>query len=168
MAAGRIHDSFNRTLNLPTSISAGILTYYFSRDLGYSFQIGAVTYVGLQIGRYLTPDQDQNNANFCDFLAELFDPWLGKILYWIFWPYGLLFNHRSVWTHGIVIGALIRLAYSFLVFSPIIALLELHKYMLEYWDFTLCFVLSIIISDIFHILLDYTPLRQVAENIWRN
>ena len=168
MAAGRIHDSFNRTLNLPTSVITGTLTYFFSRDIGYSFQLAGIMYAGLQMGRYLTPDQDQNNPNYCDFLAELFDPWFAKIFYWLFWPYGLLFPHRSIWTHGLVIGALIRLIYVFILFSPIIALLKLHIIFIQYWDLTLCFICSIIISDLFHILLDYTPLRRLAENIWRN
>jgi uncharacterized metal-binding protein len=45
------------------------------------------------------------------------------ILRWIWIPYRKMFRHRSKFTHGIVLGTIIRIVYLFLIFSIFFSLL---------------------------------------------
>lgn len=165
MANGLIHDTFHKYNMLPISILSGIGTYYFTGDLTYSAEIGIFIYLGQQLNRLMTPDSDQNGKTYQDYLSDVIDPYFSKFWYYLWYPYAVIIKHRHWTSHGIIIGAIIRLIYLFIAFSPIIAALNLHNIWIYYWDYSLAFIIGFILGDIYHILLDYTFLRPVAEKI---
>ena len=64
--------------------------------------------------------------------------WLFKMI-WI--PYQLMFYHRSFWTHGIIVGTVVRLAY----ISPIICLIFL-TFNLTIQDINLNYLIPLLIG----------------------
>lgn len=106
MASGKVHD---RWIVVTSSILAGVALSDALR--GYlasgaipetSWQSGAAAIGCLFGGLYLSPDLDlptSNPVNRWGWLAGL----------WI--PYEALFKHRSIWSHGPIIGAFIRAIY---------------------------------------------------------
>lgn len=164
MASGIVHDKFHRFMILPTSVGVwAISDLLLNKNLQYSIKIAVVFYVAQQFNRLCTPDSDDNKKTFQDFLTSVLDPYFSVFWYVVFYPYGILIPHRSFVSHSPIFGALFRLIYLCVIFSPIIAIFSLHKLLPFYLDYVFVFVLGYILADIYHILLDYTPLRWAAE-----
>lgn len=65
--------------------------------------------------------------------------WLFKVI-WI--PYQLMFTHRSIFTHGIIIGTVVRILY--LGILPFICLIIFHDInLLDYITSTICLYILI-------------------------
>ena len=104
MPNGKIHDRI--TFIVAPIIGGG--SYYFTRDIKTVFiLISAYFFASLMFNG----DLDTNSRPYNRW-------WLFKII-WI--PYQLMFNHRSIFTHGLIIGTIIRLIYLGII--PIIFIL---------------------------------------------
>lgn len=94
MPNGRTHDKITFIL-LPV---IGLLSYYFTTDIK-STSILMFTYFFASI--MFNGDLDTN--------SKPYNRWFILKMIWI--PYQLMFTHRSIFTHGIIIGTVIRLLY---------------------------------------------------------
>jgi len=94
MPNGKTHDMI--TL-IATPIVTGA-SYYFTKDIKVS---------GIILGCYLfssfmfNGDLDTNSSPY--------NRWFILKMVWV--PYQLMFNHRSIFTHGLIIGTIIRIIY---------------------------------------------------------
>ena len=168
MTSGKVHDTTHRYLLTPTALAVFFAIYVMSHWGEYAAELAIMTYLGMQFNRFAGPDQDQNNANYFDFVLGFLDPVISKLWFWAFWPYGKLFKHRSIWSHGFIIGAVIRLIYIIIILSPVIVFADLLPYLRIYSDYIFFFAFGFIIGDSLHILLDYNlSLRQWAEKLFQ-
>jgi len=95
MPSGKTHDLFNEWLFLSIFISSLFFRVEVTIFTGLFI-------VGYFIGTYyLSPDLDTKSKPF--YRWELFR------FIWI--PYRKMFRHRSFWTHGIVVGDIVRFFY---------------------------------------------------------
>ena len=110
MASGKVHARVSRKL------SWGMFIAGMVGSLGNPLA-GFFAWLGCRMGIYLTPDQDVNHKTYIELklihnhnpLVRLF----GRLSY-IYWlPYAWLIPHRSILSHGVVIGTLIRVVYAF-------------------------------------------------------
>lgn len=152
MSSGSNHDRLHRFLMMPAGISAGIITFIWSNDLVYGFELGSILYLGMQFNRLATPDSDQNNETYQDYLARTIDPYFGYFWYVFMWLYGEIIPHRSIFSHGFILGGLLRLFYMFLLLSPIIFYFGLQDYFLN--DYFVLFVIGYVAGDSVHLLMD--------------
>ena len=93
MASGLEHDKAIKIWTLPLGLLTSII---FNAQIGIIFSIAFL--VG---GLWLSPDLDT-------FSRPLKRWWLFQI---IWWPYRKIIKHRSILTHGILIGTTLRLLY---------------------------------------------------------
>jgi uncharacterized metal-binding protein len=94
MPSGRTHDRITFLLVPPTALAA----YYFTGDWAVTaITTAAMLFGGLMFG----PD--------LDILSRQYTRWGPFRLLW--WPYRVVFRHRSRWSHGIIFGTLIRVVY---------------------------------------------------------
>ena len=98
MPSGRTHDAITLLLAAPTFAAAWGVTG--SVPLAAT-ATGAMLFGGLMFG----PD--------LDILSRQYTRWGPLRLLW--WPYRVVFRHRSRWSHGIIFGTLIRVVYFALV-----------------------------------------------------
>lgn len=95
MPSGKTHDIFNEWLFLFIFIISLFFGAKITLFTGYYI-------VGYFIGTYyLSPDLDTRSKPF----------YRWEVLRFIWIPYRKMFYHRSFWTHGIIIGDLIRFTY---------------------------------------------------------
>ena len=91
MASGRVHDKASVLISLPLGVSMGLL-------LGISS--GLVASVACVFGGlWLSPDLDTR--------SNALRRW--GVLGFLWWPYRTMIPHRSVWSHGPLIGTVGRL-----------------------------------------------------------
>ena len=91
MASGRNHDRATALWSLPWGlVVALVLGWQAGLIAAASFLIG---------GLWLSPDLDTRSLALRRWGA----------LQWLWWPYRTLLPHRSFWSHGPVIGTLLRL-----------------------------------------------------------
>jgi uncharacterized metal-binding protein len=91
MASGRNHDHATALWSLPWGlVVALVLGWQGGLIAAASFLIG---------GLWLSPDLDTRSLALHRWGA----------LQWLWWPYRTLLPHRSFWSHGPVIGTLLRL-----------------------------------------------------------
>ncbi|HEX5707484.1 MAG TPA: metal-binding protein [Pyrinomonadaceae bacterium] len=105
MPSGKTHDAITLLLAPPTFAAAWGLT----RSLWLA---GVVTAAMLFGGLMFGPDLDIQSRQYTR--------WGVFRLLW--WPYKVVFRHRSRWSHGIVFGTLIRVVYFALVLSVVATL----------------------------------------------
>lgn len=106
MASGKVHDKSILIASSAIAGAAGMIaihSYLESKAIsGLTYNVTAAA-VGCWFGGLaLSPDLDLPNSNPTrrwGFLGVL----------WI--PYEMLFKHRSIWSHGLLIGAFIRAVY---------------------------------------------------------
>lgn len=104
MPNGKTHDK----ITLYTTPVVGILSYVATK----SFQLTAIiTFTYVFASFMFNGDLDTNSKPYNRW-------WLFKMI-WI--PYQLMFTHRSIFTHGIIIGTIVRIIYLGLI--PFIILL---------------------------------------------
>lgn len=104
MPDGKTHDK----ITLVTTIPIVMIFFFISHDIINSI-IGGISYIFASI--MFNGDLDTNSKPYNRW-------WIFKMI-WI--PYQLMFKHRSIFTHGIIIGTVVRLIY----LSPI--LIPLYK-----------------------------------------
>lgn len=81
--------------------------------LGITFPVNLSIFVFITIGLYLfggyyfSPDLDIDSA--------IYYRW--KFFRWIWKPYRLIITHRSIFSHGLIIGTIIRIIYLFLIIT---------------------------------------------------
>lgn len=100
MPNGKTHDK----ITFITTPIIGVLSYYLLNNNLISTLILITTYIFASI--MFNGDLDTNSKPYNRW-------WIFKII-WI--PYQLMFSHRSIWSHGIILGTIVRLIY----ISPII------------------------------------------------
>src|ERR687883_1595477 len=94
MPSGKTHDMVTLVLAPPTFAAAWGLT-------GSLVLSAAATVAMLFGGLMFGPD--------LDILSRQYTRWGPLRLLW--WPYRVIFRHRSRWSHGIIFGTLIRVVY---------------------------------------------------------
>ncbi|MEW6732847.1 MAG: metal-binding protein [Acidobacteriota bacterium] len=113
MPSGKTHDLITLLLAPPTLLVA----YLFTADLQLSaIATGTMLFGGLMFG----PDLDIDSRPY--------KRWGPLRILW--WPYRTFFPHRSRFTHGIILGTLVRIAYFLLVIA---LLLAIGLYLRELW-----------------------------------
>ena len=100
MPSGKTHDAITLLLAAPTFAAAWGATG--SAVLAVAATAGTL-FGGLMFG----PD--------LDILSRQYTRWGPFRLLW--WPYRVVFRHRSRWSHGIIFGTLIRVVYFALVLT---------------------------------------------------
>jgi len=91
MASGRNHDRATALWSLPWGLVIALVLGWRAGLIGAaSFLIG---------GLWLSPDLDTRSLALRRWGA----------LQWLWWPYRTLLPHRSFWSHGPMIGTLLRL-----------------------------------------------------------
>lgn len=63
-----------------------------------------------------------------DIISKPYNRW--GVFKFIWKPYQKMFKHRSVFTHGIIIGTIIRLIYVGIIFLPIVYFFDIIKYLM--------------------------------------
>jgi uncharacterized metal-binding protein len=94
MPCGKTHDK----ISIVTAPIVGISAYLITSDIRITAVLmSAYVFASLMFNG----DLDTNSRPYNRW-------WLLKMI-WI--PYQLMFSHRSIWTHGLILGTLIRLIY---------------------------------------------------------
>ena len=102
MPSGRTHDAITLLLAVPSAIAG----YEATRSIASAMVVGvAFVFGGLMFG----PDLDT--------VSRQYSRWL--FLKWLWFPYRHFFKHRSRFSHGLILGALIRVIYFMGVLSVI-------------------------------------------------
>ena len=101
MPSGKTHDAITFVLAVPTFVAAWGAT----RNLVLATIVtAAMLFGGLMFG----PDLDIQSRQYTRW----------GVFRFLWWPYKVMFRHRSRWSHGIIFGTLIRVVY----FAGVLAL----------------------------------------------
>lgn len=98
MPTGKTHDKITFLLIVPTFLASYALTHQVEISF---FATVAMIFGGLMFG----PDLDINSRQY--------NRWGPLKVLW--WPYQKLFSHRSSFTHGILLGTIVRIGYFLIV-----------------------------------------------------
>jgi uncharacterized metal-binding protein len=101
MPSGKVHDQITIVLILPMTIMLLLVSYYVNFIPTSIIPISIIIFGYIFSSLMFNGDLDTNSKPYNRW-------WVFKII-WI--PYQLLFKHRSIFTHGIIIGTIIRLLY---------------------------------------------------------
>jgi uncharacterized metal-binding protein len=94
MPSGKTHDAITLLLTVPTFVAAwGVAGSLLLAGV----TTGAMLFGGLMFG----PDLDIQSRQYTRW----------GVFRFIWWPYKVMFRHRSRWSHGIIFGTLIRVVY---------------------------------------------------------
>jgi uncharacterized metal-binding protein len=137
MPNGKTHDKITFII-LPIII---ITAYFFIKD---------VKLISILIISYLFSSLMFNGDLDCN--SSAYNRWWLLKMVWI--PYQLMFNHRSVFSHGILIGTVVRLIYLSLIIVPII-----------YFGFNIKINLNIFLNSIFLIIFAGLEIGNVVHTI---
>ena len=178
MSNGLVHDEFTKDLQLPFSIAGGIANFYVSHNIIQAGAVFITILAGIELQRLMTPDLDIiSNKKYKYGYYPLYMLYrdFGYIPYWIwraFWtPYAIVLPHRSIFSHGLIIGTFIRLLYLFIPFGILLGILYYNfgynlGYLYEYWPYLVFFITGFFIADCGHLILDYIlPFRRWYESI---
>jgi uncharacterized metal-binding protein len=102
MPSGKTHDAITLLLTVPTFVAAWGVT---GSVLLAGVATGAMLFGGLMFG----PDLDIQSRQYTRW----------GVFRFIWWPYKVMFRHRSRWSHGIIFGTLIRVVYFALMLSAL-------------------------------------------------
>lgn len=122
------------------------------------FLFGFNFIVGYFFGTYfLGPDLDIKSRPY----------YRWKKLRFIWLPYQKMFSHRSIWTHGVIIGDIVRVIYFLIIlFIPYAILIvsfnfnsnqinrNIYEFMLLHYEYFLCLFLGIVFASLLHIISD--------------
>lgn len=124
---------------------AGASGYFFTGDIG----IGLMSAAGSITGTLLSPDLDMTSWTIS---KKVLGPFAR--LYAAFWlPYSKVIKHRSIWSHGPIIGTLGRLLY-ILSLVTIVTRCKIWVWMTTWWEYTLAFIVGLMLSDLIHWIMD--------------
>lgn len=104
MPSGKTHDTITFILAAPTFLAAWGLTGNAALS---GLATGAMLFGGLMFG----PDLDIQSRQYTRW----------GVFRFIWWPYKVMFRHRSRWSHGIIFGTLIRVVYFLSMLALIVA-----------------------------------------------
>ncbi|XFA72848.1 metal-binding protein [Thermosynechococcaceae cyanobacterium Okahandja] len=142
MPSGRTHDRLTWIAMPMVGFGVGALT----ADWGW----GAIVSSSFGVGGFLlSPDLDTPSLPY----------YRWGMLRGIWHPYQKLFHHRSFWTHGPILGTLIRLGYLGLWLGLGVSLLGLGIYATGHWATVLPLVQSLLTKTIAQ---DWRPLGAIA------
>ena len=152
LATGRRHDQSIRILSLPLGIAVGLaLGWAAGLIAAASFWAG---------GLWLSPDLDTRSNALRRWGA----------LGFLWWPYRLLIPHRSLWSHGPVLGTTARLGvlltWCLIVtlavptLSPAMLLAALQKLMHQHPQELIALLVGLEGSAWIHLILDGDPWPQ--------
>ena len=120
MPSGKVHATASSGAAIGIAIG-GI----FLPPIGDTIVVAA----GALSGIVLSPDLDHDQTIIGHrYMRKIFGGVVGKWWYYLWHSYSISFKHRSFWSHGPVIGTLVRLTY--LLFPPIIVPFHNQKYSL--------------------------------------
>lgn len=98
MPSGKTHDKITFWLVVPTFLA----TYAFTQK----YDVAILATLGMLFGGLMFgPDLDINSKQY----------YRWGFLRFLWWPYQKVFSHRSIFTHGIFVGTLVRIMYFFLM-----------------------------------------------------
>lgn len=103
MPSGRTHDIITA---VTTPILGGV-SYFITRD---------IKTVLILMSIYLFASLMFNGD--LDTISKPYRRWF--IFRWIWYPYRKMFEHRSIWTHGIIIGTVVRIIYFTIILSIVL------------------------------------------------
>ena len=93
------------------SLAMAGLTYTWGYNAGDPRNLAIATALGCALGVILTPDLDVKGTR-ADNLVRNKIGYIPALVWGILWnPYSKLIPHRSIWSHGLIIGTVIRLLY---------------------------------------------------------
>lgn len=123
MPSGKVHD----LITAATTPVVGFVAYKITGDyINSTIIVSAFVFASLMFNGDL------------DIVSRPYRRW--SLLRFIWKPYQKIFEHRSIWTHGIIIGTLVRLIW----ISPLIFLVykffPLSFYQLDWLDLLLIFI----------------------------
>lgn len=141
------------------SIATASLTYVMSTKSGVEPpNLAVATAVGCALGILLTPDLDVKGVEADSIVRDL---GLVPALIWgLIWnPYSAVIPHRSIWSHGLIIGTVIRLVYIGIPLA-IVGLLPRPG------PVTARIILGVLMSDNIHVGSDFlvTGIKDIIEN----
>lgn len=154
MASGKTHNKVNYVSFILLMI---LLVYLGFQSLLLGFFMGLGVFFGTN---YFGPD--------LDIRSSLYYRW-GR-LRWIWLPYQKMFKHRSIFTHGFIIGDIVRIIYFILVLVILLIPISLLTsslitpltfkgiivYIATNFKYeALFFILGILFSSIIHTITDY-------------
>jgi len=158
MPSGKTHEKINL---LSLSITVYVVTALFSYlQFGWNgLFLSLDFFIAYLFGTYyLSPDLDLKSRPYFRW------GWLRFI--WI--PYQKTFAHRSIWTHGIIIGDIIRIVYiSLLIFIPYSLLIvalnfdnqqifnSLHHILTKHASYFWMFGIGLCFASFLHIVADH-------------
>jgi uncharacterized metal-binding protein len=89
-----------------------------------------------------------------DIISRPYNRW--SVLKFIWKPYQKLFEHRSIWTHGVIIGTIVRILYLLILLSPLIYFTNFN--IIAEMDLTTLLIIffGLESGSALHTLLDYT------------
>lgn len=142
MPSGKTHDRITFLLVVPTFLAA----YAFTQEL----EVAILAALGMLFGGLMFgPDLDINSKQY----------YRWGFLRFLWWPYQKVFSHRSIFTHGIFVGTLVRIMYFFLITTLVsfiaVCLLEIVQGKNPNPSLLLNAISSQIIEIIQHIPLNY-------------
>lgn len=137
MPNGKTHDKITLII-LPIIM---IFSYFLIKD---------IKLISILILSYLFSSLMFNGDLDCN--SSAYNRWWLLKLIWI--PYQLMFNHRSVFSHGILIGTIVRLIYLSLIIVPIM-----------YFGFDVIINLTLFINPIFLIIFTGLEIGNIVHTI---
>ncbi|OIN68284.1 hypothetical protein BLD48_01965 [Exiguobacterium sp. KRL4] len=142
MPSGNVHDTVN------TVALAGYVAY----SVATQQTDWLPTAVGIAVGTlWLSPDLDLKS-----------EPYYRLGPFRVLWmPYVKIMPHRSIWSHGLIIGDVIRLLYSAAFVIPLVFLALYTKIIasetVDFWFEAMpAFIIGIIAASTIHIVLDHS------------
>jgi len=158
VSSGKSHDKINGHVLYVAIIGLCVLLTYLTAGIDNSILL-VLAMSGFYWGTYcFGPDLDTRSLPY----------YRWKKLRFVWKPYQKMFSHRSIWTHGWVVGDLIRIGYILIVFFPLYAVMvvvlnvnvqqtnqAIWTHILTYRLFYVSFVSGIVLASSVHIVTDH-------------
>ncbi|GGE71383.1 metal-binding protein [Priestia taiwanensis] len=153
MPSGKTHTKIN-LIGLPVIIAPLALLHPLHYEAIFVYAAGFL------IGTYLlTPDLDTE--------SDCYNNW--GLFRFLWYPYQKFIPHRSILSHGLLIGDIIRILYLSIILFPLASFVNkqygettLLVWLEEHRDVLFVLILGVITASTFHIVLDkfYKPKRR--------
>lgn len=156
MPNGKTHDTITKVSILPLFLIGCLALSYLSILIDINNPIVFLSIIITNILAYMFSSFMFNGD--LDTNSNVYNRWWIFKMIWI--PYQIMFSHRSIFTHGIIIGTLIRIIYLLIWFIPLYLILPNKTInLIEYlYNNHLIYIISIYIGletgNIIHTLSD--------------